>query len=159
MRLVELLCLCLVGSLLVSGCAGMSATSKGSLRTDIGTSTREAILRVTSNLLQGQYGYRLEREATGSQNIRYVTYWNEHSPLKDERARGYESIRSRVSVLASPKNRSAKTYRVSFRADYAVKKSTSADWVPAEITQMRRERIEDIIQDLRDELTSGIREY
>ncbi len=159
MTFLKLLSSGLICWFLLFGCAGLSATSDGTLREDIGTSTRDAITRITSNLLQGQYGYRLEREATGSQNLRYITYWAEHTPLKDERAKGYDAVRTRVSVFGNPKNRSAKTYRVSFRAEYAVKKSGTSDWVSAEMTELRREEIGKIVQDLKDKLTSGIREY
>lgn len=148
----------LVLCVLLSGCAGVGGAT-GSVRTDIGTSTRGLITRVTSNLLQGQYGYRLETKAEQSENIRYITYWVEHSPLEDERKMGYTAVRTRVSVFAKPKNRSAKTYRVAFKADYMVKKASGSNWVRAEITEGREEELDKIVRDLEDKLTSGVMEY
>lgn len=159
MRSVLVLLIGMSVGLLSVSCVTTEGASSGEMRANVGTSTPRAVKRVVPDMLQGEYGYRLEREATRSQLIRFVTYWNEHSLLEDERKNGYDAVRTRVRVTGQPKDRSAGTYRVTFEADYEVRRSGDAGWERADITPMREEQLGKIVRDLEEDLSSGVREY
>lgn len=144
----------------IAGCAGgASMRQEGTYRQRLGTTTRKAVENEVPQVLASRYGYRFDRRVATREDIRYITQWAEHTPLEDERAQGIRSVRTRITVNARPKNRSANTYTAEFRAEYNVQKTGGGQWVDAEMTEMRREYIEDISDYLEQQLSGGVRAY
>lgn len=143
---------------LSTGCSGaMSSSQQGVYTENLGTTTRPDVEREAPEVLASRYGYRFDRRVETDEDIRYITQWTEHTPLEDEEVQGVTSVRTRLFVTARPKNRTANTYRARFRAECEVQKEGSPEWVTAELTEMRRDYIEEIADYLGNQLTSGVR--
>lgn len=147
----------------LAGCAGGAAVSEdGTYRERLGIATRQDILREVEQTLVSRYNYRFDRRVTGTEDIRFITQWNVHSPLNDEQAQSVTQSRTRILVNARPQNRSgggARTYTVIFRAEYEVQQGGSAEWAPAPMTPSRTEFIEEIANYLENQVTGGVRTY
>lgn len=146
-----------------AGCAGGSTLSQdGTYRERLGTATRQDILRETEQTLVSRYNYRFDRRVTATEDIRFITQWNVHSPFNDEQAEGVTQSRTRIFVNARPQNRSGsgvRTYTVIFRAEYEVQRDGNVEWVPAPMTPNRTEFIEEIAGYLENQVTGGVRTY
>lgn len=141
---------------LVGCAAGERVSDQGTYRERIGTSTYQDVTRQAERVLVSEHSYRLDREVLRREDVRFITMWAEHTPLEDERAQGLTSVRTRIIVQARPKNRTAGTYTVNFRAE-CEGRSQNGPWESMKISEMREEYIEEIVNDLEDELTSGVR--
>lgn len=154
MRTIRVFAFVAAVGLLAGGCGGGMTT--GSYSETIGTSSRTTVRKHVPNILQSEYGYRIDRRNERSGYLRYVTYWKEEGTVQDERERGFSSVRTRITITARPRDRNVGTYTVQMDVDYQVKKEGSTDWVPEELTSDREDRIDQIYQDLSDRLTGGV---
>ena len=147
----------------LAGCVTSGASSNdGSYRERLGTATPNDIIRETENTLVSRYNYRFDRRVTTSEDLRFITQWNVHSPLDDEQQQGISQCRTRIIVNARPKSRAGtevRTYTVIFRSEYEVQKGGSVEWVSAPMTPSRTEYIEEIASYLENQITSGVRTY
>lgn len=142
------------------GCGGTSSLSQDSVyREQIGTTTRRNVDQEVRRVLTSRYGYRMDREVSTQEDIRYITMWAEHTPFDDEQANGITAVRTRVFVTARPKNRTANTYTARFRGEYEVRNQAGGPWVDADMTEMRREYFSDISNYLEGQIASGVRTY
>lgn len=131
-------------------------STSGTYRETIGTSTRPNVQTTVPNILTSQYGYRFDRTIDRSGYMRYLTNWQQHSLMEAEKSQGYQASRTRIEVIARPRDRAAGTYTVTFKAEYRVQRPPSAEWVAVEIPPERQEYIDSIYQDLADDLSSGL---
>ncbi len=147
----------------VVGCAssGRSATD-GTFRQRIGVASPADIITETENTLVSRYNYRFDRKITTSEDLRFITQWNNHSPLEDERERGIAQSRTRIFVNARPRSRAGgevRTYTVIFEAEYEVQQQGNPAWVQASIPADRTEYLQDIADYLEGQVASGLRTY
>ena len=157
--------LLLVAALVIglAGCASSGgAGTDGTFRQRIGVAAPTDIIRETENTLISRYGYRFDRRITTSEDLRFITQWNNHSPLDNERERGIAQSRTRIFVNARPRSRAGgevRTYTVVFEAEYEVQKQGNPAWVRAAIPADRTEYLEEIADYLESQVASGVRTY
>jgi hypothetical protein len=149
---------------LLAGCSGSNAAggggAGGEYRQNLGTADRTTLIEDTREALLTRYGFRLEREVTSSEDVRYETEWKEESALDDERAAGYTHARTRILVTARPRNRStslAQSYAVRFEATNEVREFGSDVWQEAPMTPMRLDYIKQIATFLKTEYSTALR--
>jgi len=128
-------------------------------RGQIGTTTRQNVDNEVRRVLASRYGYRMDREVSTQEDIRYITMWSEHTPLKDERAEGITAVRTRIFVTARPKNRTTNTYTARFRGECEVRKQSGGSWEEATLTDMREEYFSDISNYIESQIAGGVRTY
>lgn len=145
--------------IVLAGCGSTSASRKGLYRSSVGSSTNTDVVNETRDALLNQFGYQLSRSVTTSEEIRFITYWREQEPLEDESEQGIANTRHRITVRASPKNRTAQTYSVTFRAENEVQLHGNAAWQKAEMTEMREEYFDEVAEYLQNEIGAGVRSY
>lgn len=144
----------------MAGCAGTASMSQDSVyREQIGTTTRQNVDNEVRRVLASRYGYRMDREVSTQEDIRYITMWAEHTPLEDERAEGVTAVRTRIFVTARPKNRTTNTYTARFRGECEVRTEGGGPWVSADMTEMREEYFSDISDYLESQIAGGLRTY
>ncbi|MFB6099545.1 MAG: hypothetical protein ABEK84_10630 [Salinibacter sp.] len=156
MRFRPLLVLVASAGLLV-GCVASGLSSGGTYRKTIGTTTATTVRQKVPEILASRYGYRFDRRSTQSQYIRYLTGWQQHSVLPAEEKKGYTAVRTRVELIAQPRDRASGTYTAEMTLEYMVQqKGGVAGWTAAEIPSARQNRLDDIYEDLSEALTQGI---
>lgn len=145
------------------GCVSSGGTgTDGTFRQRIGVAAPADIIRETENTLVSRYGYRFDRKVTTSEDLRFITQWNNHSPLEDEQERGIAQSRTRIFVNARPRSRAGgevRTYTVIFEAEYQVQKQGNPEWVSVSVPPDRTEYLEDIADYLEGQVASGVRTY
>lgn len=147
-------------ALTLVGCAGTSSVSRqGVFQEELGTTTRNDVEREAREVLVSRYGFRMDRTVSTQEDIRYVTMWAEDTPFSDEQAQGITNVRTRILLTARPKNRTSRTYRARYRAEYEVQRQGNGSWERAEVTEMREDYLAEIAEYLETQLTSGVRSY
>lgn len=131
-------------------------STSGTYRETIGTTTRAEVERTVPRVLTSEYGYRFDRTITRSEYMRYFTSWRQHSILPEEKELGYTAARTRIEVIAQPRDRAAGTYTAKLNVEYSVRQDGSGNWRRVEIPTARQEYLDGIYEDLEDELTGGI---
>ena len=154
----------LVGlAIFITGCVASSATSDtNNYRKRIGTAAPNDVVRETEQTLVSRYGYRFDRKVTTSEDMRFITQWNQHSPMMDEQAKNVSACRTRIRVSARPKNRSGaeiRTYTVIMEADYQVQKQGSPEWITMAMPESRVEYVDEIADRLEQQVAGGVRSY
>jgi hypothetical protein len=151
------------GLLSMYGCVSAGSAQQGAVRERIGVASPQDVVNKTRQVLLAEYGYRFDREVTTSEDMRFITQWQQHTPTEEERAAGTAACRTRVRVNARPKDRSSgqvRTYTVIFTADYEVQREgDNITWYDAPIPESREAYFERLTDDLEDEMASGVRSY
>ncbi len=146
------------------GCSGSGASAgqgnEGVYRDNLGTADPQTLIEDTREALLTRYGFRLEREVTSTEDVRFETEWKEESALEDERAQGATHARTRITITARPRNRStsiAQSYSVRFVAETEVRKLGYDVWEMAPMTPMRLDYIQQISTFLKSEYRTALR--
>lgn len=149
---------------LVAGCSGSgSSTSNSSstYREDLGNAPQGHIVLVLEQELLTRYGYRFQRNAVSSEDLRFETDWKDLGPLDDEQEAGIGFVRVRITVTGRPRTRGgggdALTFNARFLSEYEARGAASGDYAPMEMTPMRKEYVKEIAERLRIEIQSGVR--
>ena len=150
--------------LLVAACSGSGAASdqggseSASMRTTLGTSTRDHIVRTTDEVLLNRYGFRFNRRVDTAEDVRLETSWKDVIPMDDEQAQAFTSVRVRITVTSRPRSRSGgtPTYSARFQAD-VLGRGEGLDWVELPITAQRRAYLREITDLLENEFKGGVR--
>lgn len=130
---------------LVAGCAASGeSTGTQNFRTNLGTTSPEALISETSDALLGRYSYRYQRRVTSPEDIRLETEWREDTALPDEQELGFSRVRTRITVTARPRNRTEGTVASTFVAEVEGQQGSSINWEPVPLTEDREEYFREI---------------
>ena len=146
---------------LLTGCsgAGSSAGTSNSMRESLGTTSRTQLRTTLEEIVLRKFQYQIERDVDTAEDIYFESRWRDESALQDEKAAGYTFARTRITITARPRNRTpgtAATYSVVFRAECMVR-TLAGDWMEVPITAMRKARLKEISDEMKTEMTTGIR--
>ncbi len=143
------------------GCsgAGSSTSTSNSFRESLGSTSSAQLQKSIGDIVQRKYHYQFERETYTSEDIYVETRWRDDTALDDERAQGYNFARMRLIITARPRNRTggvARTVSVTFRAECMLR-GAAGDWRVAPMTAARKAKLKEISNELKTEMTTGIR--
>jgi hypothetical protein len=154
-----LLCLSLLSTFVVAGCATSGSSQKGAYRTGVGTSTSSEIVEMARSTLRDEYGYTFDREIISNGQIRFTTNWQVHNLNADEQKKGVTSCRTRVEIRARPKRRlggDVREYRVEMEADYQTR-TEDGNWTHDTIPESRENYFDELAQLIKNRFKSGLR--
>ncbi|NNE71915.1 MAG: hypothetical protein HKN29_16340 [Rhodothermales bacterium] len=159
-RITVLVCF-LIAPMIFSACASSGGTARqGQIRANLGTASRSVLISETVDALTTRYGYLMLRSVVDTEDVRFETDWRQESALADERDQGYTHARSKVTILARPRNRSgsgAQNLAVTFIAQTQVLPFGNDVWVEVEPTEMREDAIRQISNFLRRSYQTALR--
>ena len=143
------------------GCSGSSSSTStsNSIRESLGTTSRAQITKTVEELVLRKYHYLVERSVDTAEDFYLETRWQDEGALQDEGAAGFSFARTRIIITARPRNRTPgtlATFSVTFRAECMVR-SLAGDWVEAPLTAMRKDRLKEISDEMKTEMTTGLR--
>ena len=143
------------------GCSGASSSTSTSntFRESLGSTSRAQIGKTLEEIVLRKYQYQIERQVDSAEDIYYETRWRDEMAVEDEAAQGYSFARTRIIITARPRNRTpgtAASYSVAFRAECLVR-GAAGDWMEAPMTAMRKARLKEISNEMKTEMTTGIR--
>jgi hypothetical protein len=143
------------------GCSGASSSTRSgsTMRQSLGTTSRAQLIRTLEEIVLSKYQYQYERTVDTVEDIYMETRWRDEAALDDESAAGYAFARTRIIVTARPRNRTpgtASNYAVTFRAESMVR-TLAGDWVTVPMTDMRKAALKEIADEVKTEMTTGIR--
>ena len=143
------------------GCSGSgSTTSSGnSFRENLGSTSLAQLQKSIEDIVLRKYQYQYERDTYTSEDTYVETRWRDDAALEDEKAAGYVFARTRIIITARPRNRTPgamQTFSVTFRAECMVR-TAAGDWMEAPMTAARKAILKEVSNELKTEMTSGIR--
>ncbi|MFQ5572422.1 MAG: hypothetical protein ACE5G0_22335 [Rhodothermales bacterium] len=143
------------------GCsgAGSSTSSGNTYRESLGSTSRAQIFKTTDDILVRKFQYQFERQQDSSEDVYIETRWRDQVALEDEQAQGYAFVRTRIILSARPRNRTPgamQSYSVTFRSECMVRQH-GGDWVKMPMTAMRKAQLREIAQEMKTDMTSGVR--
>ena len=155
-------CLLVFSMALVGGCAssGSVVDLAGVIDEKIGPADFNTLVSDTRDALTTRFGYRILREVSDREDVRFETDWKVESALPDERKEGYTYTRTRIYIFARPRNRStsiAASYSVDFEA-YIERQALGLDiWEQLPLTAQRQEEIDRIVDFLEQTYRNALR--
>lgn len=159
-RITALVCF-LIAPMIFSACASSGgAARQGQIRANLGTSSRSVLISETVDALTSRYGYLMLRSVVDTEDIRFETDWRQETALADERDQGYTHARSKITIMARPRNRSgsgAQNLAVTFIAETQVLPFGNDVWIQVEPTEMREDNIREISNFLRRSYQTALR--
>lgn len=154
------LCRGMLLCMLAAACAGRGTDAdRARFARDIGpASTRDAYEK--SMKVVRQHQFQVERE-TAPPNLYIETRWRDRAPFDDEQARGIVAAQVRMIVRGTPRTGGAQgdVVNVQVNIENRVQLMGSPDWNTASATPQYRAYAQTITDDLRRELSVGVRRY
>ena len=143
------------------GCSGASSsTSSGSsFRESLGSTSSAQLQKSIEEVVLRKYQYQYERDTYTAEDTYVETRWRDTAALQDEKAQGYSFARTRITITARPRNRTPgamQTVSVTFRAECMVR-TASSDWMEAPMTAARKALLKEISEELKTDMSTGIR--
>jgi len=166
MRLLIATAASVVAVLASAGCGGATAqggvpgaepaTYKKPLGTAALTDVETKVPKIFSRLQ-----YEIERQDASPALLTILTRWNGRYPLQDEQAQGVVETRTRLILTARARARSGGTADVrivELTAENQVLTGDATEWRPL-MTPMFRAYLDQLVDELKTELLTGIRVY
>ena len=146
------------------GCSGtyQKKTNPTEFNANVGTATAYDIKEKTRRLLM-RYQYEIVREEHTYDQEYFESEWKNRRPFEDEIDLGIVAGRSRLTINAIPRTRTAITgsdlYVVRVYGENMVRFQGSDEWIRPTMTDMARKYFAKFAEDLRLELSTGIRKF
>jgi len=165
-RYQKLIIMMLLASILLVGCTATyqaeKTTRKSTYHTKIGTATSHDIKEKTQTVLT-RYQYQIVRFEETSDEIYIETQWSYRTPFEDEYNQGVVNTRSRIIILTNPRTRAysggADFHVVNIYGENEVRLVESDSWITMPLSQMALAYFKKFAEDLKTELSMGIRTY
>ncbi len=139
------------------GAAGSGGTEM--YRRDLGTGTVFDIVRYTDQAL-GEFQYDVERVDSSSARVRIETRWKSRFPLADEQDLDVVQAMTKITVTARSRGGGSDDLnRAELLAENRVRFADSTEWRHGFITPLFREYVDSIADDIRFELSQGVRRF
>ena len=146
-----------------TGCGSSGATSgraNNTYRESLGAHPVNNIVRIAEEALLSRYGYRYFRFETSADDLYIETEWKDITAFDDERANGIDFVRIRIYVEARPRNRTpgiAGSFSANFRAEVQQHINLTDQWVEQDLSEQRRDYLEEIADFIESELRIAFR--
>ena len=133
---------------------------------DLGRASHIQIDETVVRILN-RYAFEVERIEDQTSSYYLLTRWKWREPLDDELALGYSEANTRISIearaITSARGDPTGTvqtpavWRVRLRADNRLRRPMTAEWEEPELTELFRQYMDQIANDIRTEFESRFR--
>ncbi len=155
----------LVRLVLPLACVSAAACASGAgpmfFQTNLGLATPYDVTRMAQKILN-QYQYEIEIQEANLNNTTIQTRWHGRYPLDDEIDQGVVEAMTRIRITGRPRVRRgspSEAHNIRFTAENMVRFADSNEWERGFMTPGFREYIEEIANELRTELQTGVRVF
>jgi len=163
---IKLISISILSTLILGGCAGTYQSKKKSdlttFNTKVGVATAIDIKEKTRRLLD-RYHYQVVRFEETYDEIYIETQWSYRTPFEDEYNQGIVNTRTRFIIVTNPRTRSyaggVDLHLVNVRGENQVRYVDSDNWVNSPISDMLMTYFNKFAEDLKTELSMGIRKF
>ena len=147
--------------LFVVGCA-VSGGGMSAYKEQLGMATPGDLAKET-RLIFEQHQFEMETEDSSTTYQVYRTRWNGRTPFQDELDSGVVEARTRLTVTGRARgggsSGSANVRVAEFSAENLVMYAANGEWVIGPITPMVRDYIDEISNELKMRLSTGLRVF
>lgn len=151
---------------ILGGCAGTYQSKKKTrlttFNTKVGIATAIDIKEKARRLLD-RYQYQVIRFEETYDEIYIETQWNYRTPFEDEYNQTIVNARTRFIIVTNPRTRSyaggADMHVVTVRGENQVRLVDSNNWINSPISDMLMTYFNKFAEDLKTELSMGIRKF
>ena len=148
-----------IGILLGCASSGKPRTNPTNYNRNVGTAYPLDMKTKTVRILN-KFNYVVVRQEESFEQIYYETDWRYRQPFDDEIDLGIVDARTRLTVTATPRTRvGTDLYNVRVRAETQVRFQDTEEFTVVPMSDLLIKYLNDISDDLKMELSTGIRRY